>query len=687
MFVLRKLGKVLRGAATPFQVWLACILAGMLGFVPSFTRSPALVIGLTLILLIFNANLAVAGLVGLVCKLASLALMGVSFAVGRFLLDGPTKGLFTQLINAPVFAWCGFEWYACTGGLLVGMLFGVIAGYAFNLPIRGFRNTMAKVEEKSSFYQRHRGNPLVRFTFFVLFGRRHQWESYRALLEKKFGNPIRIAGVIAAALIVGGVWFGAARLSQPSIAQSIQSSLQSTNGATVDLGGVELDLGDNRLAIRDLAMADKEALDLDLFRATRLECDVSGSDLLAKRLKIGRLVARDSRHGAKRATPGVRLEPPAPATPPPGTADPEEKTLDQWIESAELWKQRLTQAKEWLDKLKRPPPSEDDETLEERLEREVALKGWRNVAANHLIEGAPLFQIGELVIDGIVSDTLGRTLDLHVENLSSDPSLVDGPPRIKITTQDGMFAFDVLLGTEARAAGQSFIDVRCANVSTEFIARELAAKSGTKVLEGGTLDAGFRVDWGAGQEAKFDTPLAVKVRDTKLQIGKLGATTVKELAIPLVVRGPLDNPRVKVELDQLADNLLRGGFTQLGQQVKDEAAKRSAALQTAVANQAEQKEEELAQKAKEAASEVLESKTKGDAKKAAKEALGDLKGSGKTSGKELGDEAKKALDGLGDLNPFGKKKKDEKKDGKKDDGNPKEPPKDGGVKPGGGGGR
>ena len=53
MSFFRKIGKLLRGAATPFQIWLACLLGSLLGFVPGFTRAPALMLGLLGTLLLF----------------------------------------------------------------------------------------------------------------------------------------------------------------------------------------------------------------------------------------------------------------------------------------------------------------------------------------------------------------------------------------------------------------------------------------------------------------------------------------------------------------------------------------------------------------------------------------------------------------------------------------------------------
>jgi hypothetical protein len=83
MFPLRKIGSVLRGKATPFQVLLATTLGGLLGFVPGFflpgdlgggfLQAPALIVLLLCVVLVFNANLAVFGLTTLVAKAACIA--------------------------------------------------------------------------------------------------------------------------------------------------------------------------------------------------------------------------------------------------------------------------------------------------------------------------------------------------------------------------------------------------------------------------------------------------------------------------------------------------------------------------------------------------------------------------------------------------------------------------------------
>ena len=42
--VIRKIGKLLRGDATPGQILLACVLGSVLGFMPGFEQAAGLIV-------------------------------------------------------------------------------------------------------------------------------------------------------------------------------------------------------------------------------------------------------------------------------------------------------------------------------------------------------------------------------------------------------------------------------------------------------------------------------------------------------------------------------------------------------------------------------------------------------------------------------------------------------------------
>ena len=126
--LFRKIGKLLLGQVTPFQIIAAAIIGGAMGFMPGI-QAAGMIFLLLLILIILNANLFVAGAVGVLAKLVSLIAMPVSFQMGQLLLDGPAEGLFRTLVNAPVTALLGLEYYVVTGGLALGIVFGVVCGW------------------------------------------------------------------------------------------------------------------------------------------------------------------------------------------------------------------------------------------------------------------------------------------------------------------------------------------------------------------------------------------------------------------------------------------------------------------------------------------------------------------------------------------------------------------------------
>ena len=187
--ITRKIGKILRGQATPLQIMLACILGAMMGFVPGFLNGPGLMVSLFLLLVVLNANLGLAILIGALAKAVSFPLLPVSFVTGRVLLDGPTQGLFKSIINAPVLALFGMDHYATTGGMVVGLIFGIISGITIVKMVSRFRSTMAGLEESSAAFQKLTSTRWARTLTWIFLGGGRGKATYSDMLTKKMGNP------------------------------------------------------------------------------------------------------------------------------------------------------------------------------------------------------------------------------------------------------------------------------------------------------------------------------------------------------------------------------------------------------------------------------------------------------------------------------------------------------------------
>jgi uncharacterized protein (TIGR03546 family) len=202
--VVRKITKFLRGKATRGQVLTASVLAGMLGFVPGFflpsdlgggfLQAPGLILTLFFLALISNANFGVFAIVTVFAKLASFVLLPITFAIGQWMIDGPMRGVVQSLANAPFTAWFGLDYYATTGGLVVGLVFGIASGIVLFTSLQTYRNRMAALEAGSEAYQQNAKKLWVRLlAWLFLGGGKGTKVTWQELAEGgKKGLPIRI---------------------------------------------------------------------------------------------------------------------------------------------------------------------------------------------------------------------------------------------------------------------------------------------------------------------------------------------------------------------------------------------------------------------------------------------------------------------------------------------------------------
>jgi len=588
MFLVRKIGSVLRGNATPFQVLLATVFGGVLGFVPGFflpgdlgggfLQAPGLILLLLVLVLVLNANLAVFGLTTLLAKLASFVLLPVSYTIGTWLLDGPLQGLFRALIDARVTAWFGLEYYATTGGLVLGLAFGVGAGMLLNRSLRALRAHMAGLEANSERYQKYASKRSVRVLAWLFLGKGKGKLSWQELAErKKFGLPVRPIGVLMAGVLVGSLWVFQTWFSEPVLTRVVRDSLASINGATVDLQSARIGLGDGQAKLAGLALADREDLGRDLFAADEITAQIDTGELLRKRFVVKNLVSDTARSGSPRTTPGLRIDsptpPPEPAPPPPG-----EKTIEDWVAEYEVWKQRLAQAQEWLEAMRGDEPSAEPTPEQREAERErQEAAGLAKVVATHLLTSAPRFLIENVAIKGIGYSISGKAdkLDLIASNLSDAPSLVDGNLTFDLKAQSGAMALNLLRpGRAANGAGLPDLGLKFAlnDLPVDAVFGKLKV-GGAPPLRGGTmnlaLDGGFRGP--AGAPLSIEAPLQVTLRDTLWALAGSTPTKVDSLLLPIGLRGPLTRPSVALDDMVLQQALLAAGQQELANFVQGQA--------------------------------------------------------------------------------------------------------------------
>jgi uncharacterized protein (TIGR03546 family) len=569
--IIRKVGKLLRGKATPFQLMTACALGSAVGFVPGFEHGPGLTVVLGLLLVVLNANLFVATAAGLLAKGLSLLLMPVSFVVGRALLDGPLQGLFEALINAPVTALFGLEYYATTGGLVIGLLLGVGLGVALVRLLGAFRRRMARLEAGSPRYVELSRRWWARALVFTVAGRGHGRKTYEQLLQRRVGNPIRPVGAALAGLAVVLLAVAYQFAAEPIVTAFLQHSLERANGATVDLESARLDLATGRLVVTGLALADPNDLASDLLRARRLEADVSAADILRKRVAVDRLVLVDASTGEPRRSPGRHVgRPPKPAERR-DVSVPDGRRLEHYLEQADRWKRRLAQIRRWLEPLTGGDvEAADSETLGQRLARQVRERGYAGVAARHLVTGAPTFAVYELVADGVRTPHLeGETLAIRGENLSTHPHLLGRPVRLSVRSSGGSIDAGARF-KEAAGAGANAVDLHLSGLSGDALGRQMATGAAAPPVRGGEIAVDGSGTWAGGAGGWIDLPLSVTVRDSTIALPGAKPTKVDRLVLAIGVRGPLDDPRVIIDDRALADALAAAGASELAQRVRKE---------------------------------------------------------------------------------------------------------------------
>ncbi|MFT5424086.1 MAG: hypothetical protein ACI89L_001878 [Phycisphaerales bacterium] len=575
--ITRKIGKLVRGKATPFQIGLACILGGLIGATPGFGQGPGLVLTLLGCLLVLNANLGVAAIVASLTKLVSLAAMPVQFKLGQALLDGPTEGLFKAMINTPVLAWFGFEYYAVTGGIVLGLLVGVFFAAMFISVLGRVRRKLAAMEamdpeERGRAQKTIEDNKVARFFIWVFIGKKSK-KSYEELASKKIGNPIRIVGVLIVILFAVFIGILFMFFQEPLITASVKSGLQNTNGATVDMDSADVDLAAGNLTITGLAMADPENLSTDIFRAQTLTADIGAKDLLTRRIGFDLIEISDASSGEARTVPGVLTRPrPEKTTPPEG----EGKTLDDYMAQAEQWKERLGQAREWLDKAQgdtaedpNATDAQNRESYKDRLRRQIEAMGYTRVRANHLIDGAPTVVIHELVIDGLSLKQLeGEILDVHGVSLATQPNLLEtGRPVLDITSRSGNLSAS--LAVAAQPGEQTTLNATRLKVPGDTLGAMLSSISGQPPISGGEVDLNISAMLNGPM---LNGTLNTTIHGSTIQIAG-NSTQVDSLMLPIGLTGPIDSPRIDITDEALKQALISAGKAELANQIGGEAGK------------------------------------------------------------------------------------------------------------------
>jgi uncharacterized protein (TIGR03546 family) len=576
MFLTRKIGKILRGNSTPFQLIMACVLGTMLGFVPGFSQAPGLLIALTFALIIINANLVLAALVGAAAKLVSLPLVPLAYSTGTFLLDGPAQGLFKSFVNAPVLAFFGLEHYTVTGGQFLGLILGLVIGVLLSSGMTSFRKKMADLEKSSEKFQTYSSKFWVCALVWVILGGGDSKESWDDFLAKKIGNPIRLLGIVFIVLLGSLLYILSIFFKGPILTASLQSGLERINGATVEVKDAEVDFKANRFTVTGLVVADATNLEYDLIRVEKLEADIDTTDLLRKRVRLDRVHLVDATHGEKRAYQAVLVGPRPKVSDPLPLVEPDDKTIEDYVVDSAEWKEKLAKLKEWIEQASGIKDKVGDQVaqLPDGVKEEKAVlpkPDYFYDRALHLLEESPSFTVGELLAEEVHVPFLEtETLNIRCKNLSSHPHLVKEDKEVSISSSKGTLGVSLFLGGPSGGDGSNEISFFYKGLPVDEVL-SMIKMGAIPPLQGGTIDISTDGNWKSQEGEMFvHLPVIVLVKGTSVAIPKLRQTQLDSLILPVNIFGPLDNPRVKVNTEAFSNFLLEAGKSVLQKKITSE---------------------------------------------------------------------------------------------------------------------
>jgi hypothetical protein len=562
---LRKIGKLLRGNATPFQILSAAKLGALLGSLPGIGQGPLLLALLLFLLVVLNANLFVAGIMLLLAKLLTLILLPLYFDIGVYLLEGPLAKPVSALVNAPVTAWFGLDHYVMLPSLFFGGLFGALAGFGLIRALNGFRHKMAQLESGSERYQAYTSKFWVRALAWIFVGGIKGKKDWSELGRKRVGLPVRPIGVVLVVCLCILGWVGIKLLDQTIVTSLTRDALERVNGATVDITAVEIQPAANRLTLTGLAMADPEQLQQNRFASREIVADISGMSLLAKKVVIDSLQVREPETGVERRLAGRRTVP---------APEPEREARDaeDYLGMAAVWRERLATIKRLYDRIAPHLAKDGEEDTEdpaapgwrERLEQRAREAGYAELRAESLIRGTPRLWIRDLQADNlVVGGGDGQVFEIDAAHLATHPALLDETGDILIRRADGAMELRLELPSAANPT-RSVVKFSYNDLAVS----ELQEQAGRDLpMEGGSLDISGE---GSIDNGVLDLPLTVTLRDTTLTA--FGASLpIDNLPLQVRVYGPLEQPRIDIPKDAIEQAVKSGGRQQLENLIQDKA--------------------------------------------------------------------------------------------------------------------
>ena len=441
--ILRKFGKLLRGGARTPQIVLACVLGMIIGMVPGFNMTVVLAV---LLLILLNANLALALPALALGKVLCISLAPVTFRIGCFVIHGMgLGGLFRAASETPILALMDLHYYCLTGGMPIAIVLGVAMGWAIARIINKARAAAAAVTGRSEKVQKIGKNIFVRIVLRIVFGK--QKKSMEEILAAR--QPIIRKGRVILCLVLVGLVVVFEIVFLNSLAKrGLKGALELAVGAEVNIIDVDVSLFGGRFAMDGVQLTDAAKETHNSFQFITLASDISMSSLLAKRFVIEELTISGAKTDAKRKSPGYVLRKPDPRKP-----EITDDTISKYFKDGKKILAHLAKLQEYLEKREKAQqrqkaqegkpaegitPDEAEKRYREELDRLAQAHGYFKLNAKSVLARHPTVVIRKLKIEDI--EIAGKKYTIEATELSDSPELNPHPMTLRVTNDEGFVA-------------------------------------------------------------------------------------------------------------------------------------------------------------------------------------------------------------------------------------------------------
>ena len=520
------------------------------------------------LVLVLRVNIAYVVILAALSKLLSFLLISVTFWLGTVLLEGFLQPLFTWLINAPVLAFAGFQYYMISGGLLLGIILGAIVGYLIARFFKTLRQKMAVLQGQSEKYQRYTQKWWLKLISWTLLGQSIQKVDWTTISSKKLKHPFRLSGVIIVIIFIVLAFVFQAALQSRLFKQVLISQLEKVNGATVNLNKAEINLAKGKVMVEGLAMTDPDHLDRNLFYAKTVVLDLDMAKLLSKKIVISDITIHQAQSGNQRQHPGVLIAP----KPTISKASPNKKTtpakptktpspITKYLSDWQKWQPRLLQAKRLLTTfsgaLSHLPSKKNRKAAQQQ---DISQYGHFALSADYLISKQPTLTIEKLSVDRLNIASLPKhTFRINAQNLSTQPALLKAEPEITVNSADKTLYAQL---TTSRIA------LKLHDLPAKALLSSLNLGKGNR-LQANHINLETTGSWYMKNgQVLLNLPITTTLHDVTLQIaGK--QQSLSQLPFKLMLSGSLLQPNVQIDPKQFNNLLLNAGKEQLKSKAKD----------------------------------------------------------------------------------------------------------------------